>query len=467
MKAFIIVLMMLMSSVVQASTKLRLTQQESQLIDVNQTIKDVFISDGSKVGAHSPSSKHVLLMGKQLGSSDVVIIGQNGKTLAHYRVEVVADLQPLEVLSQRRFPITPLIFEMSGHSIMVKGEVEDPLQAHSILTMVQSYAQSMQIKDSENEPPIEQDFEQGEKSSVPSGGEGQYPNVINQLTLAGSDQVNISIRIVEMERSTSEQLGVRWSAIGKHFQLGVSPINRAPDILPAGTPWPFSNDAYFDPVIDALVENNLVTILAEPNLTAKSGEAASFMSGGEFPIPVSAGDEGEIQIEFKKFGIALDLTPTLLSNNRISLTVAPEVSSLNKANGINMKGLVVPGLDVRRTSTTVELANGQSFVLAGLINSYSDQNSEGLPVLGEIPGIAPFFSSTRYRKAEKELIIIATARLVQPSSNPLDISTPLDNFQAPNRLQRLFLGEFGHSDIDQAQPKGGPVRLFGQYGYNY
>jgi len=293
---------------------------------------------------------------------------------------------------------------------------------------------------------------------------GVYPLVVNQLKTAGSAQVNISVRIVEMERSTSEQLGLRWSSIGNmrwgtwdtlQTALGVTPGNKFPaNTLPDG-----NGQHGLNVIIDALVEDSLVNVLAEPNLTAKSGEAATFMSGGEFPFPVDNSDDG-VSIEFKRFGISLELTPTVLSNKQISLTVAPEVSTLSREHSVSIAGVEVPGIESRRATTTIELADGQSFALAGLVRTYQDHKIEALPFLGEIPFLAPLFSSNSFKNSESELVIIATAHLVEPTSDPSELTTPLDRFRPANRFERLFLRDMG-DDHDAS------LRLFGNYGYNY
>ncbi|MCG2837825.1 pilus assembly protein N-terminal domain-containing protein [Photobacterium sp. WH77] len=453
----------LLSTVAQAAQPLMLKPDQSRLLRFDQPVKDVFIANGNVAKLHSPSEQHLLVHGIAVGKTDLVITGHQGQTLGHFDVRVEADLTALEQAAKRAYPDTPLDFQYTSKAIVVAGEVISAQQAHDILSMSAGFARGLFATNGQE--PLSQGRERSTnerpEDAVPGGGEGQYPHVVNRLRLAGSDQINISVRIIEMERSTSEQLGMRWSAIGKYLQLGVSPGNLYP--TPADNSLIGRDTVKIDAIIDALVQNNLVTVLAEPNLTAKSGEAATFMSGGEFPFPVGNGDDGP-EIEFKNFGISLGLTPTLLSNKRISLTVSPEVSTLSRENSVSIGGVVVPGIETRRTTTTVELADGQSFALAGLVRTYRDQNVEALPVLGEIPFLAPFFSSTTYQEGESELVIIATARLVEPTSNPLELATPLDFYRPPSRFERLFFSDFGDMQAPAVQ---GQATLFGQYGYSY
>ncbi|MCF7364198.1 secretin [Vibrio diazotrophicus] len=449
-----------------AQNSLDLHINQNRIISVNEDIQDIFVSDPSVLVVHAPSSRHVMLSGKALGETDVLLLGGGAKTLAHYQVAVSADLSDLQRSVRHAFPEADVHFAYSKGTIIVMGEVANALQAHDILSLASGFAKGLQNKEQQDLTAAPQQSSAGGRSegvAKPGGGIGMYPLVVNQLKTLGSAQVNISVRIVEMERSTSEQLGLRWSSIGNmrwgtwdtlQTALGVTPGNK----FPTNT-LPTDGQHGLNVIIDALVENSLVNVLAEPNLTAKSGEAATFMSGGEFPFPVDNSDDG-VSIEFKRFGISLELTPTVLSNNQISLTVAPEVSTLSREHSVSIAGVEVPGIESRRATTTIELADGQSFALAGLVRTYQDHKIESLPFLGEIPILAPFFSSNSFKNSESELVIIATARLVEPTSDPSELTTPLDRFRPANRFERLFLRDMGDTHDDR-------TRLFGNYGYNY
>lgn len=450
-----------------AESPLVLHVNQNQIITVDGDIQDVFVSDPKVVVVHAPSARHVMVSGKEIGSTDLLILGDNAQTLAHYKLNVNADLSELERAVQHAFPEAKIRFAYSKGAIVVMGEVANPLQAHEVLSMASGFARSLQKPEQQTlNMPANPASNGGRDSGAakPGGGIGDYEFVVNQLKTQGSAQVNISIRIVEMERATSEQLGLRWSSIGNmrwgtwdtlQTALGATPGNKFPtNTLPAG-----NGQHGLNVIIDALVENSLVNVLAEPNLTAKSGEAATFMSGGEFPFPVDNGDDG-VSIEFKNFGIALEVTPTVLSNRQISLTVAPEVSTLSRENSVSIAGVEVPGIETRRATTTIELADGQSFALAGLVRTYQDHKLEALPFLGEIPILAPFFSTNSFKNSESELVIIATARLVEPSSDPAELTTPLDRYRPASRFERLFLHKMGETHDES-------TRLFGHYGYNY
>jgi pilus assembly protein CpaC len=197
-------------------------------------------------------------------------------------------------------------------------------------------------------------------------------------------------------------------------------------------------------IIDALAQDRLVTILAEPNLTAQSGEVASFLAGGEFPVPVAAsGNSNALTVEFKQFGVSLAFVPTVLSPERLNMRVRPEVSELSEANSVTFPvagGTVrVPGLTVRRAETTIEVGSGQSFAIAGLLSRNSALNNSGLAGLGEIPVLGTLFRSDRFRRNETELVIIITPYLVRPVSDPSALGTPLDSFRPSTDLERVLL----------------------------
>ena len=190
--------------------------------------------------------------------------------------------------------------------------------------------------------------------------------------------------------------------------------------------------------IDALDREGFLTVLAEPNLTALTGQAANFLAGGEFPIPVPTRDG--IGIEYREFGVKLDFTPTVLNSGRISMQVRPEVSDLSDAGAIRINDISVPSISTRRAETTIELGSGQSFAIAGLIENSVSQDKDKYPGLGDIPIIGALFRSDRFRREETELLIVVTPYLVKPVSDR-HITLPTDNFVAPNDVDRILKGK--------------------------
>lgn len=213
-------------------------------------------------------------------------------------------------------------------------------------------------------------------------------------------------------------------------------------------------------MIDALDKEGLVSVLAEPNLTATSGQTASFLAGGEFPIPTR--QESDVTtVEFKSFGVALDFTPTVLSDDRISIKVRPEISEIDTTNSITMDGISIPGISVRRVETTVELASGQSFAIGGLLQSNIRDTLSKVPGLGSIPVLGKLFSSSDYRNNKSELVVIVTPYLVRPTS-PGQLTTPLDSMRASSDIEYILHRKTGYDPVQSSVP-----RLTGAAGFVY
>ena len=289
------------------------------------------------------------------------------------------------------------------------------------------------------------------------GGEGR--EVVNNLTLLSSIQVNLRVRVAEISRQISRDLGFNWQAVanngaglliglrsglagaaGAALTGGLSATGSQVGRYGAG----YSSSRFdINAVVDALASDQLITILAEPNLTAQSGEVASFLAGGEFPVPVAASSAGNsITIEYKQFGVSLAFVPTVLGPNRLNLRVRPEVSELSENGAINLplsSGVVtIPALSVRRAETTVELGSGQSFAIAGLLQRSNTLINTGVTGLGDIPVLGALFRSDRFRRNESELVIIITPYLVRPVSNPRALGAPTDGFQPATDLDRVL-----------------------------
>jgi pilus assembly protein CpaC len=298
---------------------------------------------------------------------------------------------------------------------------------------------------------------------------GDKGGVVDNLTVLGSIQVNVRVRIAEISRSVTRQLGFNWQALGSGngwrlglqtgaavagaitplLPLGVAPFNgatAAPNQLGAGFT---SGNKLWDVngIIDALAEDQLITILAEPNLTALSGETASFLAGGEFPIPIGGNATNgttTITIEFKTFGVSLAVVPTVISPTLLNLRVRPEVSQLTTTGAVSVPlaggTLTIPALTVRRAETTIELGSGQSFAIAGLLQKTSLDTTDALPWIGEVPVLGSLFKSNNFQRGESELVIIVTPYIVQPASSPMALRTPVDRFRPATDLDRILLG---------------------------
>lgn len=280
--------------------------------------------------------------------------------------------------------------------------------------------------------------------------------VTNGLSIRDSHQVMLEVRFVEATRNAVKELGIgllTQRAGDFAFQSGSALAN---PVLSGVIQGSFGRTT-LDASIEALEEKGIIRTLAEPNLVSMSGETASFLAGGEFPIPVPA-DDGQIGIEFRQFGVGLAFTPTVLDDGIINLKVAPEVSQLDNANAIRINGTEVPALRVRRANTTIELRNSQSFAIAGLLQSENSNRKSQTPWIGDVPVLGSLFRSSRYQKAETELVIIVTPRLVQPASDISELASPLDRLSVPGDMESFIGGTLEGPVADS----GG---LSGSYGY--
>lgn len=296
--------------------------------------------------------------------------------------------------------------------------------------------------------------------------------VINLLQVAGVHQVMLEVRVAEMARSVTRRLGFNFAILAGGSTFGLSLLNNLTSLGTSGLPSDIkvsprvnaitrfhSGDVSVTHFIDALKENGLVKILAEPTLVTLSGQEASFLAGGEFPIPVAQRLDA-ITVEFKTFGVGLVFTPTVLSESKISMRVAPEVSQLDFSNAVNFAGFVIPALTTRRAATVIELADGQSLAIAGLLNESVRENISKFPVLGDVPILGALFRSSEFQKNETELIIIVTPHLVKP----LDMTKqtlPTDQFVEPNEFEFYLLGKLEGQGV--AARRGG--KLDGKFGY--
>jgi pilus assembly protein CpaC len=287
--------------------------------------------------------------------------------------------------------------------------------------------------------------------------------VVNRMTIASPIQVNLQVRIAEIKRNVDRQLGIRWNEIG--YSDGNINIGFVGGRRIAGgydTSINYATSSFnVDVVLQALSDEGLVSILAEPNLTARSGENARFLAGGEFPYPV-AQEGGVNTIEFKEFGVGLTFTPVVLDNNNISLRVATEVSDLSRVE----RAGDVPALSSRRAETTVDLASGQSFAIAGLMQNNSTQTSSSLPGLSDLPVLGALFRSSGFLRGQTELVIIVTPVIVRPTTGRA-LRTPLDTFVPPNDFERILYGRFQGDPqrTNQVQNRIGTRRLNGASGF--
>jgi pilus assembly protein CpaC len=431
---------------------------KSVILDIQALIKEYRV-DGPEIADIFPLGPHeARLMGKTPGVTFLRLLQEGDRPYAVLGVEVTPDMSGLKMKLHEILPDeTGIKVTATQDSITLSGTASGPGYMTQALALVQSYA--------------------------PRDREGR-PKVVNLLEIAGVQQVMIEVRVSEMSRTLTKQLGFNFSAIsssGKQF--GVSTLNSLTSFPSGGFPAnPLSvsssvngvlsflgNGATWTAFIDALQDNGLLRVLAEPTLITLSGKSANFLAGGEFPVPVpQPGITAIVTIQYKPFGVGLNFTPTVLSDGRINMIIAPEVSELDFSQAVSLQGYIIPSITTRRVSTTVELADGQSFVIAGLLQEEIKEDIQKFPLLGSIPILGALFRSSSFTKSETELVILVTPHLVKP----LDLSKqtlPTDAFVEPDDFEFYLEGRLEGRDggkaasaLPRTLKKGG---LEGDFGY--
>ena len=316
------------------------------------------------------------------------------------------------------------------------------------------------------------------------------PSVVNMLTIEGEDQVQVKVNVAEVQRSLVKQLGIDWNAQNIDVAGMLLSAATALPYAVSGAPPPNSFGANYvqnyltqvpgsssasDPTvaqrklgvtIKALEQTGLFKTLAEPTLTAISGESASFLAGGEFPVPTGRDQNGNVTIEFKPFGVALSMTPVVLSDGRINLHVKTEVSELSSDGSVSLGGISIPSLKVRRAETTLELPSGGSMVLGGLLEDSVRQSISSLPGLGKLPILGPLFRSRDFQRSETELVIIVTPYLVKPVPRSA-LATPDQGYATPSDSQTLLFSNLNRIYGGQSATPAAGQKYQGHVGYIY
>ena len=414
-----------------SSQKLTLTVGKSTIVESSDSIKRVSVAAPDIADTIALSARQVYVTGKASGVTTITLWGDANRVTAVFDVEILPDVAALKEKIYQVFPGEKDVKVMATHdSITLSGTVSGAGNLTQLVRLAEAYA------------PI--DKVTGK------------PKVLSLVEVGGVQQVMLEVRVAEMSQSMLRRLGVNFNYIsdGGH-NFGVSLLNSLTQLPAAGWPgnpitigdnvnWLFrfaSNGATWTMFIDAMKENGLTKVLAEPTLITLSGRSASFLAGGEFPIPVpqTSGSGTTITIEYKTFGVGLSFTPTVLGNGKISMMVNPEISELDFTRAVSLQGFIIPRLTTRRVSTVVELGDGQSFAIAGLLKDDVREVVRKFPVLGDIPVLGALFRSTSFQKNETELIIIVTPHLVKP----IDMSKqtlPTDQYIEPDDFEFYLLG---------------------------
>jgi pilus assembly protein CpaC len=413
------------------------------MITLPQPAVAVFVADPDVADVQVPTPRSVFVLGKKAGTTTLYALGANNRQILARTVSVSTDTASIQRLINARFPRFGVRVTSAPGSLMVTGNVPTAADADAIVQTLQPY-----LHDKEQ--------------------------LVNRLAIAHPVQVLLRVRITEVDRNITQQLGINWNSLGTSGNFTGGLFNGRQ--LFTGNAFNLSSTGAFsllgafqagatsiEGVLDVLDEEGLLTMLAEPNLTAMSGQTASFLAGGELPIPVpQSGTTSTITIEYKPYGVSLDFTPTVLADNRISLKVRPEVSEIDTANSITLNSIVVPALTVRRMETTVELSSGQSFAIGGLLQSRTSDVLSQLPGLSSLPVLGKLFSSKNYLNDKTEVVVTVTPYIVNPTA-PGQLRDALDGVMRPS------------SDIEYAVQQslgidplaGNSPRLVGAAGFVY
>jgi pilus assembly protein CpaC len=414
---------------------------QSKVLRTRFTLTRISVADPDTADIILISDREIYINGLSPGVTNISLWGKSRFTSATVTVE--ADLSLLKEKLHQILPKERIGVESAGDSVVLSGEVSGPLAQSTALALALPYAG------------------------------GKKDKVVNLMHVGGVQQVMLAVRVAEINRAIGERIGINFNALAPGGNFGVNQINNlasvtnlvrgftrpgttftqslSPNILAlggwtaAGTLWTV--------FLDLLKQNNLGRVLAEPNLVTTSGQQASFLAGGEFPVPVpqsGVGGAATITIEWKKYGVQLEFTPTVLDNNKIAVQVHPIVSEPDYSNVLQTGSYTVPALQTREMSTHVEVGDGQTFSIAGLLSDQTRNIINKFPLLGDLPVLGVLFRSTSYQKNETELVALVTPHLVKPMA-PGTARMPTDKWIDPSDVDVYLLG------LDQGRRKPTPL----------
>ncbi|HMK82071.1 MAG TPA: type II and III secretion system protein family protein [Xanthobacteraceae bacterium] len=401
----------------RASAVVKISIGKSESVRTDGAFSEVIVSDPEIADAIPLSDRSVSILGKKIGTARVSMYGEGKKLVGVYDVEVSYDTSRLGAELAQRFPSAHFRVSSVNGRIMLTGTAPDAVTVDRALMIAKQFG----------------------------------ADVINSMRVNAPQQVMLEVRFVEATRTATRDLGVNWTVVQQQLvntnnANGLSLTTGLAGLTTGATPFGtlvgnmLGNGVSADALVKALEQRGVVRRLAEPNLIALSGDTANFLAGGEFPIPVSS-TLGQVTIDFKKYGVGLAFTPTVLENGQINLKIEPEVSEIDPTTSITLNGVTIPALIVRRANTTVELHDGQSFAMAGLLQGENTMNQSQLPWIADVPVLGALARSAAFQKKETELVIIVTPHLVRPARPGDVLRTPLDASKPANDPDLYLLGQ--------------------------
>jgi pilus assembly protein CpaC len=424
------------------------TVGKSEDVHTDQGFVDIVVGDPDVADVNPLTDHAISILGKKIGTTRVTVYGPDKKAVGIFDIEVSYDVTRLSTEIARFTGGGVKVSSIDGR-IMLSGTAPDAVTLDRAVTIARQFA----------------------------------PDIINTVEVTQPQQIMLEVRFIEASRQASRELGVQWNAFGGSAIANIGnqvPASQLPITTPGGSfqqpgvavggpnispgsvtmspvvaagvlsgasPFGFlvgrvlGGSNPIDVELNALEQKGLVRNLAQPNLVALSGDTASFLAGGEYPIPVP-GSLGQVTIEYKKYGVGLAFTPTVLRNGQINMVIKPNVSQLDPAHSVSIAGgISVPALTVREASTTVELRDGQSFMLGGLLQNDSQTSQDQLPWLGDVPVLGALFRSAEYQKNETDLVIMVTPHVVRPLRPTDPVHTPLDGTLPGNDVDFFLMGQ--------------------------
>lgn len=434
-----------------ASRALTLGLNKAAIIELPVDARDVLVSNPAIVDAVVRTARRTYVIGMEVGQTNAFFFNERGEQILNLEIRVERDLDALDEMLSRFLPGARIDVEAINNNIVLSGQVPNASQATQARDIAARFI-------------------------------GNPESVMSMLAIESKEQVMLRVTVAEMQRSVIKQLGVDLSsqidfgsfllsfATQNNFSLQGNPLGGL-TTSPNGAAATGGSD--ITTAISAMERAGLLRTLAEPNLTAISGESASFLAGGEFPVPTSQDRNGNVILEFKPFGVGLGFSPVVLSEGRISLKISTEVSELSNegsfvfegssvvdgnGNVITRDGVTVPALRVRRAETTVELPSGGSMVMAGLLSESTKQNIDGVPGIKDVPVLGPLFRSRDFQDNETELVVIVTPYLVDATSRE-KLVLPTDGYAPASDLDTFLMGRLNATyGVAGAEPEGGSLQ---------
>jgi pilus assembly protein CpaC len=443
----------------------------STLVSLSAPAVEVSVANPDIADVHVHDATHLTVVAKGLGSTVIRVLAKDRSVARELNVVVGHDLPAIRKALKNFIPEEAIGVEMVNNSVALTGRVHSVANIDKAIKITSDFIQATtkQSSTATSSSIANTDDAVGQASSG-SSAEAPTPSVLNFLQVVTGQQVMLRVRIGEIQRSALKELGVDIQGAEGSKLLFATGSGIAGIATPSSSQSAIRYGSYllaggnspdniqglarvgagdYSALLKMLEKDGLFRLLAEPNLVAISGEEAEFLSGGELPVPSvsGSGSTTSVSVTYKPFGVAVKFKPIVLSENRIHMTVQPEVSEVSNANAIVVSGFTIPSIDTRRAKTTVELAPGESFMIAGLISDQTRSTINQLPGMKELPILGALFRSTQFQRNETELVIAVTPYIVDPAKDS-DIKLPSDDFHAPSQMEMFFYGALGGKSGD-------------------